>query len=688
MDKSKDMPKQSKGRGFGPMGPGAGGGEKAKNFSQSMKQLLGYLSAFKIQIIVVIILSIIATVFTIVGPKIMGKMTDQLVDDIISQFAYEKIIEGIPDGLIIPEGTTIDDLTELMPEVIQQQVQSQKQNTDQIPNLDQQQNPNFNLSDTQVEKIKNLDLSQKPSINWDKLRNLAYWLLGLYVFSSIFSYIQSWITINITQKVTYNLRQEISQKINRMPLKYFDTKSFGDVLSRITNDVDTIGQNLNQSLSQLISSVATLIGILVMMLSINWQLTLIAIISLPLSVVIISMIIKKSQKYFKDQQNILGKLNGHIEEMYAGHSIVKIFNGEKKSIAKFNNSNVKMYQNAWKSQFFSSLMWPIMNIIGNLDYVVIAIIGGNLAINQKITIGDIQAFIQYVKQFNQPVMQTANIANIFQAMVASAERVFEFLAEGEEVPEPKNPKFIKKLEGGVEFKNVRFSYDTGNEVIKGFSTKIKPGQTVAIVGPTGAGKTTIVNLLMRFYDVDSGSIKVDGVNVKDIRRKELRNIFGMVLQDTWLFRGTILENLKYGKLTATEEKVRKIAKIASVDHFVQSLPNGYEMELNEEASNISQGEKQLLTIARAMLANHPILILDEATSNVDTRTEILIQKSMEKLMEGKTSFVIAHRLSTIKNSDLILVMRDGNIVEQGSHTELMKQGGFYNDLYNSQFKKD
>jgi ATP-binding cassette subfamily B protein len=422
-----------------------------------------------------------------------------------------------------------------------------------------------------------------------------------------------------------------------------------------------------------------------MMLSISWQMTLVAIIALPLSFGIIAIIVKNSQKYFKSQQEILGKLNGHIEEMYAGHTIVKVFNGEQRSQDIFNRTNESLYNNGWRSQFFSSLMWPIMNFIGNLDYVAVAIVGADLAVKGIVTIGDIQAFIQYVSQFNQPIIQTANIANVLQSTAAAAERVFEFLAEKEEIREIESPIKLNEIKGAVDFENVFFGYNKNEPIIKGFTAHIKPGQRIAIVGPTGAGKTTIVNLLMRFYDVDSGSIKIDGVDIRDMKRKDLRKMFGMVLQDTWLFNGTIKENLAYGNLDATEEELYKASKAAHADHFIQTLPNGYDMELNEEASNISQGERQLLTIARAMLANPPMLILDEATSNVDTRTEILIQKAMEILMQGSTSFVIAHRLSTIKDADLILVMRDGNIVEQGNHEQLLNKKGFYFELYNSQF---
>jgi len=638
------------------------GGEKAKDFKGTMQKLISYLRPYWVKMISVTIFAILGTVFAIISPKIMGNMTDQLVNDYISQTTYDEIISKLPQGVALPQGTKGADILNTLPTSMQEQIPSDK-----------------------LELIKDLDLSQRPEIQWAVLLDFVYLLLFLFVLSSLFSFIQGWITTGITQNITLRMRQEISEKINLLPLKYFDKKSFGDVLSVVTNDVDTISQSLNQSMTQVITSVVTIIGILVMMLSISWQMTLVAIIALPLSFGIIPIIVKNSQKYFKSQQEILGKLNGHIEEMYAGHTIVKVFNGEQRSQEIFNRTNEALYNNGWRSQFFSSLMWPIMNFIGNLDYVAVAIVGADLAVKGIVTIGDIQAFIQYVSQFNQPIIQTANIANVLQSTAAAAERVFEFLAEKEEIREIESPIKLNEIKGAVDFENVVFGYNKNEPIIKGFTAHIKPGQRIAIVGPTGAGKTTIVNLLMRFYDVDSGSIKIDGVDIRDMKRKDLRKMFGMVLQDTWLFNGTIKENLAYGNLDATEEELYEASKAAHADHFIQTLPNGYDLELNEEASNISQGEKQLLTIARAMLANPPMLILDEATSNVDTRTEILIQKAMEKLMQGSTSFVIAHRLSTIKDADLILVMRDGNIVEQGNHEQLLNKKGFYFELYNSQF---
>ncbi|MES2408912.1 MAG: ABC transporter ATP-binding protein [Patescibacteria group bacterium] len=510
-------------------------------------------------------------------------------------------------------------------------------------------------------------------------------LVGLYVVSALFGYIQGWIMAGVSQKVTFNLRRDISEKINKLPLSYFDNRTHGEVLSRVTNDVDTVSQTLNQGLTQIVTAVTSLIGILVMMLTISWQMTLVAIIVLPISFGLIGLVVGRSQKYFVTQQVTLGKINGHVEEMFSGHTVMKAFNGEERSVNIFKGINDELYDSAWKSQFFSGLLMPIMTFVGNLGYVGVAVLGGWLAIQGKIRIGDIQAFIQYMNQFTQPITQTANIANVLQSTAAAAERVFEFLRESNEVKEIENPIVLSDVKGGVEFDNIVFGYSPEKTIIHGFTANIKPGQKVALVGPTGAGKTTMVNLLMRFYDVNSGAIKIDGIDIRNMKRSDLRKLFGMVLQDSWLFTGTIEENIAYGKTNATHDEVVHAAEAAHADHFIRALPGGYNMKLNEEADNISQGEKQLLTIARAMLADTPMLILDEATSSVDTRTETLIQSAMEKLMHGRTSFVIAHRLSTIKNADLILVMRDGNIVEQGNHEYLLSQNGFYASLYNSQF---
>lgn len=524
-------------------------------------------------------------------------------------------------------------------------------------------------------------------INFTKIGKILLFLLVLYICSAIFSYIQGIIMTNISQKLAYRLRKEVSKKINKLPMKFYDNKTHGEILSVITNDIDTLSQNLNIEATQVISSVATIIGILIMMFSIDWIMTLVALLTLPLSIVIIAFIMKKSQGYFKSQQDYLADVNGEVEEMFSNQSVIRVFNAENKMISKFEYDNNKLADVAWKSNFVSGLMHPIMNFVGNLGYVVIAILGSYFAIIGRITVGNIQSFIQYTKNFTNPIAQIAQISNMLQSMVAASERVFEFLDEEEE--KEKNKKFIptNKIEGSVEFKNVKFGYNQDKIIINDFSAKVKPGQKIAIVGPTGAGKTTIVKLLMRFYDLNSGKILVDGHNINDYRKEDIRGLFGMVLQDTWLFNGTIMENIRYGRLEATDDEVIEACKMAHVHHFIQTLPDGYNMILNEETTNISGGQKQLLTIARAILADPKILILDEATSSVDTRTEILIQKAMDKLMEGRTSFIIAHRLSTIKNADLILVMNSGDIVEQGTHEELLKKNGFYAKLYNSQFEK-
>ena len=522
-------------------------------------------------------------------------------------------------------------------------------------------------------------------IDFDAIKRILITLILLYVVSAVFSFIQGFIMSGISQKVAYNLRDELVKKINRLPMKYFDTRTHGEVLSRFTNDIDTLAQSLNQSLTQIITSVTTLVGVFIMMLSISVVMTFSALLVIPISLFIITFIIKRSQKYFKNQQEFLGQVNGQVEELYGGHVVVQAFNGEEDSIKEFNKINNKLYESAWKSQFLSSTMQPIMMFVGNLSYVVVSILGGYLVIKNKIEVGDIQSFIQYVRSFNQPISQMAQISNQLQSTAAAAERVFEFLNEDEEDSTVENPVSIEGLQGKIDFEHVEFGYNEDRIIIKDFNANVKPGQKVALVGPTGAGKTTMIKLLMRYYDVNSGAILVDGHNIKDFNRGELREMFGMVLQDTWLFSGSIKENIRYGRLNASDEEVIEAAKAAHVHHFIKTLPDGYNMVLNEESSNISQGQKQLLTIARAILADPKILILDEATSSVDTRTELLIQKAMDNLMEGRTSFVIAHRLSTIKDADLILVINDGDIVEQGNHEELLAKGGFYANLYNSQF---
>ena len=525
------------------------------------------------------------------------------------------------------------------------------------------------------------------SIDFTRIGRILLFLLGLYALSAFLGFLQSYLMSGITQKVTFRMRKELSEKINRMPLGYFESRTYGEVLSRVTNDVDTLGQSMNQCVTQLITSVTTIIGVLVMMLSISPLMTLIALLILPLSTFLVGNIIKRSQKFFQSQQEYLGKVNGQVEEMFSGHNVVAAFNREERAIREFNEVNDQLYNSAWKSQFLSGLMQPLMTFVGNLGYVAVAILGGFLASAGTIQVGDIQSFIQYVKQFTQPITQLAQVSNMFQSMAAAAERVFEFLEEEEEEQGDSIPVAAEDLKGFVDFEHVRFGYQPDKIIINDFTAHVQPGQKVAIVGPTGAGKTTIIKLLMRFYDVNSGSIRVDGHDVREFQRSPLREAFGMVLQDTWLFKGTIMENIRYGRLDATDEEVIAAAKAAHAHRFIQTLPGGYQMELNEEASNVSQGQKQLITIARAILADNRILNLDEATSSVDTRTEQLIQSAMDNLMKGRTSFVIAHRLSTIRDADIILVMKDGDIIEQGNHEELLAKGGFYANLYNSQFEQ-
>lgn len=599
--------------GHGPGGMGAG--EKAKDFTGTIKKLVGYMSVYKIQMLFVLIFAVGGTIFNIIGPKILGKATTEIFNGLVSK------------------------------------------------------------------------VSGTGGMDFNRIGQILLLTLGLYVVSAIFSFIQGYIMTGISQKTTYRFRREISEKINRMPMSYFDKMTYGEVLSRVTNDVDTLGQSLNQSATQMITSVTQMIGVLIMMLSISPLMTLVALLMLPVSIAMISLIMGKSQKYFRGQQEFLGNVNGQVEEVYSGHNIIKAFNKEEETIATFEKTNRRLYESAWKSQFLSGMMMPIMQFVGNLGYVGVAILGGYLAVKKTIEVGDIQSFTQYVRNFTQPIQQVAQVANMLQSTAAASERVFEFLDEEEEDQTVPDPVSVEGLQGNVEFSHVRFGYNPDKIIIHDFSAEVKEGQKIAIVGPTGAGKTTMIKLLMRFYDVNDGAILVDGHNVKDFNRSELRMMFGMVLQDTWLFHGSIRDNIRYGKLDATDEEVIAAAKAARVHRFVQTLPGGYDMELNEEASNVSQGQKQLLTIARAILADPKILILDEATSSVDTRTEIQIQKAMDTLMKGRTSFVIAHRLSTIRDADLILVMKDGDIVEQGNHEELIAKDGFYAELYNSQFEK-
>lgn len=650
------------GMGGGPAGM-RGVVEKPKNLKGTLKQLATYLKPFRLKIAMVIVFAVASTIFAIVGPKILGHATNKIVDDYVSIKTYDSVMTQLPKGVKLPAGVTGADILQKMPASVKDKIPAAQKST-----------------------IEKLDFSKRPTFHFDEIGKIIALLIGLYLLSSIFTYIQGWIMSGVTQQVTYRFRRDISEKINRLPLSYFDKRTYGEILSRVTNDIDTVSQTLNQSLSQIITSVVMIIGIVGMMFSISWLLTLITLLILPLSFIGIMFVTKRSQTQFVRQQTELGHLNGHIEEMYGGHVVMRVFNGERASIEKFRGINNRLHSSAWKAQFLSGLMFPITTFIGNLGYVGVAVAGGWLAINGHIRIGDIQAFIQYVQQFNQPILQTANIANVVQSTAAAAERVFEFLGEEEQPLESEDAVVtLPGARGHIVFDHVKFSYSPDKPIIKDLSLDIQPGHRIAIVGPTGAGKTTLVNLLMRFYDVDSGSITIDGVDIRDMRRSDVRKMFGMVLQDTWLFNGTIRENLLYARPDADEKSMLKAARDAHADHFVHSLPGGYDMELNEEASNVSQGEKQLLTIARAMLAETPMLILDEATSSVDTRTEVLIQKAMDTLLEGKTSFVIAHRLSTIRDADLILVMNEGDVIERGNHEELMRLGGFYASLYNSQF---
>lgn len=597
-------------------GPNRGGaGEKAKDFKGSMKNLIVYMSRYKVRLCLVLLCAIAGTTFSIVGPKILGKATTELFNGLVAKV----------------QGT--------------------------------------------------------GGIDFEKIGQILLSVMALYLVSAAFSLIQGFVMTGISNDVSYSLRKEISQKINRMPMKYFESRTYGEVLSRVTNDVDMLQQGISQSITQLITSVTTLIGVLIMMISINGWMTLAAFLILPVSMLIITTVMKHSQKFFRDQQSYLGNVNGQVEEIYSGQNVVKAFNKEEDVVSEFEKANKKLYESGWKAQFFSGMMMPIMSFIGNLGYVLVAILGGFMAIRGAIEVGDIQSFFQYIRNFTQPVQQIAQVSNMLQLSAASSERVFEFLAEEEEDQTVEHPVDITNLEGNVTFDHVGFGYNPEQTIIKDFSADVKFGEKIAIVGPTGAGKTTMVKLLMRFYDVNQGAICIDGHNVKDFNRSELREMFGMVLQDTWLFNGTIMENIRYGRLDATDEEVIEAAKAAHAHKFIMQQPDGYQTVLNEETSNISQGQKQLLTIARAILADNKILILDEATSSVDTRTEVLIQKAMDNLMKGRTSFIIAHRLSTIRDADLILVMKDGDIIEQGNHEELLAKGGFYSQLYNSQFEK-
>jgi ATP-binding cassette subfamily B multidrug efflux pump len=611
--------------------------EKAKNFTVTIQRLVDYLRADRYQFIIVFILAIASTLFSILGPKIMGMATTKLGEGIIAKYTYY-----IQLNMAIEKKMPIAVLNKLRNQLI-------------------------------------------PSFDFGYIGKIILLLIGLYIISALFSYIMSYIMASVSQRTVYRMRNDVKDKLDRLPLKYFDQRTHGEILSRVTNDMDNIATTLQQSLTQLITSVVTVIGILIMMLTISPLMTIIALVSLPVSISITALIAKNSQKYFASQQKIIGELNGHVEEMYSGHKIVRVFGHEQDSIEKFKGINSKLYQVGWKAQFVSGIIFPALNFVNNISYVVVCVAGGLLVAKKAIEIGDIQAFILYMRQFTQPITQVANIANILQSTVASAERVFEILDETEQIPDKEDAKILAFPKGRVKFQHVKFAYKDDTSLIEDLSMDVKEGQTIAIVGPTGAGKTTLVNLIMRFYEIQGGRISIDGVDIVDMKRGDLRTLFGMVLQDTWLFNGSIRDNIAYGREGAKEEDIINAAKAAHAHHFIKTLPEGYDTILNEEASNISQGQKQLLTIARAFLADPAILILDEATSNIDTRTEILIQRAMTNLMKDRTSFVIAHRLSTIRDADLILVMNQGAIIEQGTHKELLAMGGFYADLYNSQF---
>lgn len=622
--------------GRGPMGAMGRPVEKAKNFSGTLKRLLRYFVPERLNLTIVLLAAIIGTIFNIVGPKILGLATTRLFNNLVDRF------------------------------VVQFRNQSIRQQLEQYPGL-------------------GLQLAPVPGIDFDYIGRIILLLLILYLVSSVFIYLQQFLMAGVSQRTIYKLRQEVDQKLSRLPLKYFDGRTHGDILSRAVNDMDNIGSTLQQSLMQLITSSLTLIGVMAMMFSISWNLTLIVLLTLPLSVVVVSGIAKRSQEYFRNQQKALGELNGHVEEMYTGHKIVKAFGHEAQAIAEFDELNDKLREAGWKAQFVSGIIMPLMRFVGNLGYVLVAVVGGTMVTQNSLSLGDVQAFIQYSSQFTMPITQLANIANVIQSTIASAERVFELLDEEEQVPEVVESEIVLAA-GHVEFRHVKFGYSPDKILMQDINIKAEPGHMIAIVGPTGAGKTTLVNLLMRFYEVNGGKILVDGVDITQLTRGDLRCMFGMVLQDTWLFHGTIRDNIAYGRENATEEDILEASKAAHADHFIRTLPEGYNTVLNEEATNISQGQKQLLTIARAFLADPQVLILDEATSSVDTRTELLIQEAMSKLMKDRTSFVIAHRLSTIRNADLILVMNHGTIIEQGTHEGLLAQNGFYAELYNSQFR--
>jgi ATP-binding cassette subfamily B protein len=663
---------QGKGRGRGMGGPGGPGHgmpiEKAKDFKGGLSRLTKYLTLHKVALAVVIVTAIGSAVFSIFGPKILGGATTELFAPMSAK------VEAFTE------------LKEILPADVVDQISSGEISQDQIMPLIQQ-----NVDMTNPDNVKVLQdayakyqAASEKRIDFGKIGGILLTVIVLYLVSGLFTFVMNFVMAKTSQQVVYDMRRQVDEKLARLPLKYFDGRTHGEILSRVTNDIDTISTTLSQGLTQVISSVVMLVGIIVMMFTISWVITLVTLVVLPLSFVLIQMIVKRSQKFFKGQQQEIGHINGHVEEMFGAHTVMKAFGKEADSVNKFDEINERLYTVGWKAQFLSGIMMPLMNFVSNLSYVFVCAIGGIMVINGRISIGDVQAFIQYSRQFTQPIQQVAQIANVLQSTVAAAERVFEVLDE-DEMPADSHENVIDYPKGAVKFDHVSFGYNPGVTIIKDMNLDVKPGDVVAIVGPTGAGKTTLVNLLMRFYDVDEGGISVDGVDVRSLPREDLRKQFGMVLQDTWLFGGTIYDNIKYGKADATEEQVYHAAKMAHADHFIRALPDGYNTVLNEEASNISQGQRQLITIARALLADPPVLILDEATSSVDTRTEAYIQNAMIALMKGRTNFVIAHRLSTIRSASTILVMNDGRIIEQGNHDQLMAQNGFYADLYNSQF---
>lgn len=712
----KDKKKMSLKR-RGPMGGGPGGaaipGEKAKDFFGTLNKTVRYMRKDLAVIVIAFILAVFSVIATLFVPDILGGATDELLAGTMSKTFYKnateirngipeftdeqlEMIEQFPDLTVrdvadmgmLPEGAEIDE--SMMDLKLSALVEAKNATT--VGELFRALGATKALDSLAVTyraRVENTSLTAAPKINTDVIVSILTKIIALVCVSSILAYVQGLLLAGVAQRVSYRFRRDINNKIDSLPLKFYDTTTNGEVMSYITNDVDAISNSLNQSLSQIVTSVTTIIGVMVMMFTINWILTLITLLIVPISMFIVMMIIKRSQRYYLMQQEYLGHVNGHIEEMFAGHNVISLFNGEEKSIEKFSDYNSKLYESAWSSQFFSGMMMPVMKFVGNLNYVLACVLGGVFVLNGNVagiqmTVGNIQSYIQYVRQFNQPINQISGIANTFQSTVAAAERIFNFLEQPEE--QETGDAVPENVEGNVTFDHVRFGYNEDKIIIKDFSCDVKKGQRIAIVGPTGAGKTTVVKLLMRFYELNGGDIYLDGTNIRSFTREGLRNEVGMVLQDTWLFSGTIMENIRYGRLSATDEEVKRAAKIACADHFIQTLPGGYDFEINTEADNISQGQKQLLTIARAILADPTVLILDEATSSVDTRTEILIQQAMDRLMQGRTSFIIAHRLSTIRDADKILVLRDGDVIEQGKHEELLAKGGFYATLYNSQFE--